>query len=282
MARQSGRLGPRTASPSYTVAHGGLATNRGESSSDVSRHQISYMLDQADPIQGGERRHAMRDYDGKSATQRIAERRERLIDAGYVLFGEYGYAETSIRMVLRQSGLQDRYFNESFADLDTLLAAVHARIVEEELVACREVTAATGGSATDRARAVLEVMMRSLDRDRGRARIKLHEVLSAGPASRAQRRKDMDAMAAIVADLLPGGAKRSRQLIAVSLVAATYELANAWLDGERGLSRKGVVDLVMMLFESVSEHVSSDRPTPPHPLAPTSAKPRKEPVRSRR
>ena len=68
----------------------------------------------------------MRDYDGKTAAERIAERRERLIDAGVELFGERGYAATSIRSVLSQSGLRDRYFGESFADLDSLLAAVYA------------------------------------------------------------------------------------------------------------------------------------------------------------
>ena len=74
----------------------------------------------------------MRDYDGKTAAERIAERRERLIDAGVELFGERGYAATSIRSVLQQSGLRDRYFGESFADLDSLLAAVYSRLIDEE------------------------------------------------------------------------------------------------------------------------------------------------------
>ena len=55
----------------------------------------------------------MRDYDGKTAAERIAERRERLIDAGVELFGERGYAATSIRSVLQQSGLRDRYFGRA-------------------------------------------------------------------------------------------------------------------------------------------------------------------------
>jgi AcrR family transcriptional regulator len=200
----------------------------------------------------------MRDYDGKTAAQRISERREQLIDAGFVLFGEHGYAGTSIRMVLRQSGLQDRYFAESFEDLDALLAAVHARIVDEELAWCRAAVESTDGSPSDRARAVLEVLMRSLDRDRSRARIKLREVGGAGPLSRAQRRQGMDTMAEMVADLLPEGARRNRRLVALSLVAAAYELMIAWLDGERGLTRKGVVDMVMLLFDSVSAQLTAE------------------------
>jgi len=46
----------------------------------------------------------MRDYDGKTADQRVADRRAPLVDAGLELFGEHGYAGTSIRSVLRQSG----------------------------------------------------------------------------------------------------------------------------------------------------------------------------------
>ena len=48
----------------------------------------------------------MRDYDGKTADERVADRRARLIAAGVDLFGEHGYAGTSIRSVLRHSGLR--------------------------------------------------------------------------------------------------------------------------------------------------------------------------------
>jgi AcrR family transcriptional regulator len=199
----------------------------------------------------------VRDYDGKSAHERILERRERLIDAGLVLFAESGYADTSIRAVLRQADLRDRYFGESFNDLDSLLAAVHARIIEDETARCRAAMEAKGGSPSARARAMLEALIRSFEADRGRARIKLREVLSAGPVSRAQRRKGMDEMAGLVAQLLPGGTKRRRQLVSLSIVAATDELLVAWLDGEPGLTRKGVVDLVMLLFDSVVDRLSA-------------------------
>ena len=50
----------------------------------------------------------MRDYDGKTAGERVADRRARLIAAGLELFGGHGYAGTSIRSVVRRSGLRDR------------------------------------------------------------------------------------------------------------------------------------------------------------------------------
>src|ERR1700739_498559 len=87
----------------------------------------------------------MRDYDGKTATERVSERRDKLIDAGFELFGQHGYAGTSIRAVLRHSGLIDRYWAENFADLDSLLAAVYARLIDEELASCRAAIVATSG-----------------------------------------------------------------------------------------------------------------------------------------
>ena len=45
----------------------------------------------------------MRDYDGKTATERVTERRDKLIEAGFELFGQHGYAGTSIRAILRRS-----------------------------------------------------------------------------------------------------------------------------------------------------------------------------------
>jgi len=87
----------------------------------------------------------MRDYDGKTAAERIAERRERLVNAGVELFGERGYAATSIRAVLQKSGLRDRYFGESFADLDSLLAAVYARLIDQEIAACAAAIDKTNG-----------------------------------------------------------------------------------------------------------------------------------------
>src|SRR6201999_3102242 len=118
----------------------------------------------------GFRKPLVRDYDGKTAAERIAERRERLIDAGVELFGERGYAATSIRSVLQQSGLRDRYFGESFADLDSLLAAVYSRLIDEEVSACAAAIAKTKGG-TDGARAMIHTITRALEKDPGQGRI---------------------------------------------------------------------------------------------------------------
>jgi AcrR family transcriptional regulator len=201
----------------------------------------------------------MRDYDGKTAAERVAERRERLIDAGLELFGEYGYAGTSIRAILREAGLQDRYFAESFADLDDLLAAVHARLLDEEHAACRAAVEATSGGS-EAARALLDTLTRRLEKDPHRARIKLHEVLSGGPRTHQQRHTANDLFAELLAEQLPPANKRKkhepdRRMLALGLVAAGNELMIAWHD-DKQITRKEVIDLAMVLFDALVDRLS--------------------------
>ena len=195
----------------------------------------------------------MRDYDGKTATERVTERREQLIGAGFQLFGQYGYAGTSIRAVLRQSGLIDRYWAENFADLDSLLAAVYDRLIDEELTACRAAIAATSGGS-EGARAIITTIAGQLENDPYRARIHLREVLSGGPVSRELRRKGFYKLAQLVADLLPdtpGADDRQRVLLGLGVVAAADEYLLMWLDDPPNMTRDEVIDLVMLMFDSV-------------------------------
>jgi AcrR family transcriptional regulator len=200
----------------------------------------------------------MRDYDGKTAAERVSERRARLIDAGFELFGEHGYAGTSIRAVLRQAGLRDRYFGESFADLDALLAAVYEQLIDEQVTACRAaIDAATGPSG--KARAMIDTLTRSLEGNPGRARIKLREVVSGGPEARKQRKTGLGILSQLVADLLPEADAvddRERLFLGLGVVAAADAYALAWLDGELNVSRQDVVHHVMLLFDAIADRIT--------------------------
>ena len=201
----------------------------------------------------------MRDYDGKTAAERIAERRERLIDAGVELFGERGYAATSIRSVLQQSGLRDRYFGESFADLDSLLAAVYSRLIDEEISGCAAAIDKTNGGS-EGARAMIDTITRSFEKNPGKARIKSREVLSGGPVAREQRHAGLRRLAQLVADLLPPSTALNRSdvlLLGLGIVAAADELLMTWMDSAEGLTRDRVVDVVMLLFDATAHHISS-------------------------
>jgi len=201
----------------------------------------------------------MRDYDGKTAAERVAERRESLVDAGLELFGTCGYSGTSIRAVLREAGLQDRYFGESFADLDDLLAAVQDRLLDEELAACHAAVEATSGGS-EAARAVADTVTRMFEKDPRHARIKLHESLAGGPRTHQQRQVANYSFADLLAEQLPPASKRSkrepdRRMLALGLVAAGYELMIAWHD-DKQISRAEAVDFVMVLFDALAAHLA--------------------------
>jgi AcrR family transcriptional regulator len=194
----------------------------------------------------------MKDYDGKTAAERVTERRGKLIEAGFEQFGRHGFAGTSIRAVLRQAGLIDRYWGESFADLDSLLAAVYDRLIEEELAACRAAIEATSGGS-EGARTMIDTITGFLEDDPYRARIHLSEVLSGGPVSRQQRRTGFCKLAQLVADLLPAtGDSRRRLMLGLAVVGAADEYLRALLDDQDGMTRDDVIELVMLVFDSLA------------------------------
>ncbi|MBF6167650.1 TetR/AcrR family transcriptional regulator [Streptomyces gardneri] len=71
----------------------------------------------------------MRRWRGLSPADRVATRREQLIEACTELMATVGAAEASMRGVCRQAGLTERYFYESFPNLDALLMTVLDTVV---------------------------------------------------------------------------------------------------------------------------------------------------------
>src|SRR5206468_2848506 len=65
-----------------------------------------------------------RPYGGVSAERRVADRRERLLEAALEDFGTRGVAATGVKDICRRAGLTDRYFYESFRDSGELFTAV--------------------------------------------------------------------------------------------------------------------------------------------------------------
>ncbi|NMO56207.1 TetR/AcrR family transcriptional regulator [Actinoplanes sp. TBRC 11911] len=195
----------------------------------------------------------MRDYDGKTAAERVAQRREQLIAAGLEVFGTQGYSSASIRAVLERAGLRARYFAENFADLDDLMAAVFDRIVEGE-VAVATAAAAAAKAGPGRARAVFGALIEYLEDDPRRARIKLREVLAAGPVSRLHRQSAMAGIGALFAGMLPPSTPDrdyDPQVFGLALASVGYELLIARLSDDPDVTREQVVDVQTTLYKGI-------------------------------
>ncbi len=134
--------------------------------------------EQGSELVGGARR-----YGGASADERKAQRRERLIEAGFVVFGRDGFLKTTLRLVSAHARLSERYFYESFASIDELFRAVHRR----EAARCWEVIklelARSGASnGIEMMRAGMRAFFTHIKEDPRRGQILLTDAVTAGLA----------------------------------------------------------------------------------------------------
>lgn len=68
-----------------------------------------------------------RTYGGLSEAERVNERRERFLEAGLEILGTVGLRGATVRKVCKEAGLTERYFYESFTDMEDLFCAVYAQ-----------------------------------------------------------------------------------------------------------------------------------------------------------
>ncbi|HEX6245846.1 MAG TPA: TetR/AcrR family transcriptional regulator [Polyangiales bacterium] len=208
-------------------------------------------------------RSAGRAYGGMSEEDRKRERRERFLTAGIVTFGRDGYRATTTRSLCAEAGLTQRYFYESFRDLEDLFLSV-ANLLGERV---RKVLEETRFRANDDPQVALRTALTRyfelLKSDPGAARIMLLEAYTAaGPVGeRALRFTEQlaELLRARIEEALPQLAQRgsASQLMAASLVGATHHLALHWmLRGYRD-SVKSVVDTAVAVYLGAAFAVAS-------------------------
>ena len=198
-----------------------------------------------------------RAYGGKSGSERRDERRARLIAAGRALLRRHGWARTSVRAVCAETGLADRYFYESFADRDELLAAVFDDVADDAVRAVGAALAGSRPSLRARARAAVEALFDLLDAEPGTARIVLFETPDS-PVVRRHRRAALRRFVALIAEQgrhvdrrkVPGPV--DRELTAHALIGAMQELLTAADHGEIQVSRGRLVDHAVAIAEAAA------------------------------
>jgi AcrR family transcriptional regulator len=186
-----------------------------------------------------------RSYRGKAAGDRSAERRERFTEAGLELFGNHGFAATTVKSLCHEAGLTERYFYESFENREELFLEVATECVSGLMAAlvATEIPAQPDSATPAAARvpAMLTVLFRWFHDDHRRARIQLFEPLVMGPRFMALYREVTAAFAVMVQSSLLAGLEpelRRRgleaDLLSKALVGGAVEIAKEWiLDGYR-------------------------------------------------
>jgi AcrR family transcriptional regulator len=193
-----------------------------------------------------------RTYGGQTADQRRVQRREQFVDAGLELFGTHGLRATTIRGVIRQTGLAERYFYESFSTLEELLLAVYERIVEGLTAATLEALSTAGPDPRDQARAGLTAFVRAATADPRASRVLLFEVVSAGESLQRRRREVREAFADVIAQRMPElPAGIDRGMMGLALVGAIVELVSDYTAAALDTDLDGVIRHLVALFDQV-------------------------------
>lgn len=238
-------------------------------------------------------RRTARSYGGVPAEVRVAQRRERFLDAGLELFGTDGFRSTGVRAVCRQAGLSERYFYESFASTEALLVGVYQRCTDamHDRIMAAMATSAAGDTgdpvrpdpgqpdlvSLDRlVRLTLEAFFDSVDDPRV-LRVCWLEVLGVSPTVDATYIGGIDRFAALLAAVMAGTfdlpTDEQLRLVATALVGGVITTAIRWyLDGQQEPSET-LVDANALLFMGVARQLASSSPssstTPPSTTRPS-------------
>jgi AcrR family transcriptional regulator len=193
-----------------------------------------------------------RSYRGASADERRARRRAALLAAGLDLLGTRGWSGTTVRGVCAAAGLNDRYFYESFADLDALRLAVVDDLVAQGTAAILAATH-TPRDLRARTRAVVTAIVDFFTADPRRAHILVHE-FGSRPLLAGRRRGLIQGLVGIftgqVHEIL-GPVPVSDadvELTALTLIGGGFELITTWLRGDLAVGREHLIDFVVALM----------------------------------
>jgi len=193
-------------------------------------------------------------YGGKTAEERVAERRERLLEVGLEQFGTTGYAGTSIEALCAASHLNPRYFYESFPSREALLRAVYDRHMERLAAAVVDALAEAPLDPRARCEAGLRAFVEIQRSEQRGARITYLEIVGVSLDLERHRRGVLRGFAELLAreadrvaeaGLIP---RRDHALTALALGGATDGLLTDCFTNDAPPSTDAIVTTLVDLF----------------------------------
>jgi AcrR family transcriptional regulator len=201
-----------------------------------------------------------RTYRGVSAEERRAGRRARLIESGLDLLGSGGLDQMTMTAVCGRAGLTERYFYESFRNLDDLLGAIFDATYEEARQRSIGALDDAPPDLFERSRAAVGALISVLTEDPRKARAYVESIGS--QALRGRRDAAVRWYAGVLADQMCELAAVDRVRCEAQLTFATTMLVGGlaeavigWLDGTISLSRAELVDEAARLCVAAAEAV---------------------------
>ncbi|NMO51951.1 TetR/AcrR family transcriptional regulator [Actinoplanes sp. TBRC 11911] len=205
----------------------------------------------------------MKSYGGKTADERRAERRAQLIAAARELFIARGYAGTSIRAVLREAGLQERYFAENFSGMDDLLAAVHDEVDAYFFDSLMRDVDRSDPPAHQR-RTILTNYITAIEKHPAWARIKLIETVGVSALVDERRRQTQEKYATAAVAFMPvprAGSTLDPHILARAFISGMNGIIIDWLTGTLDIDTDQVITHGNALFDGVLEALNARQET---------------------
>ena len=175
-----------------------------------------------------------RRYRSRTTSERRAERRDRLIEAGTQAFASDGYSNTTIEQLCAMAGISARNFYEEFGSKEELLHALYDDINARAVAAAASaLIKADPMDLKARAGAGVTAYLKTMTADRRLARIAHIESVGVSAEMEAHRQAALDVFASLIrqeADRVAAAkltAKRDFSLTAIALVGAIRGLAVA-------------------------------------------------------
>lgn len=195
----------------------------------------------------------VRPYRGVDAAQRLAQRRQNLLEAGLELLGAGGDpAELTVRAICAQAGLGVRYFYETFSDKDDFAAAVYDWVIAD--IAATTQAAVAAAPAREQARAAMANIVRTVAADPRVGRLVFSVQLSNTVIVR--KRAESTALFAQLllqhADAVGPRANELDEATAYFAVGGVGQTISAWLEGQLDLDADQLVDRLAANIDAVS------------------------------
>lgn len=204
-----------------------------------------------------------RSYGGVTATERVATRRARLVDAAVELYGTHGYAATGIKDICRVAGLTDRYFYESFTGQPELFVAAFQHVSGALVAAVAGAVATAPVEPEAQAHAAVQSFVTAIVDDPRTARLLFFEAAAVGATVEREVRRSIRRFADLIATTarpyIPDVPDHLVTMGALSLVGAIQYVLTEWLDG----NLDATVEDMTQYFVDMLLTAATAQPQPP-------------------
>lgn len=198
----------------------------------------------------------VRPYRGVEAPERLAQRRQRFLEAGLDLLGsaEHDLAELTVRAICRRAGVTVRYFYECFTDKDDFVAAVFDWVING--IATTTQAAAAAAPPRAQSRAVMTDIIRTVSEDPRIGRLLFSSQLSNTVVVR--KRAESGALFAMLSGRHASAALRQSESDRIKaaahfVVGGVGQTISAWLAGSFALDPDGLVDQLTAMVDQLAD-----------------------------